>query len=266
MNILPCLFLILLLAPSLAFAADAAKPKPLFQYKSEGIEVTIPTADEPKMKVFNADSIKAAAKYLDDGALAWMQAKSCIACHTTGAYMMVRPALTQQLGRPSEAVFADFVKTIPDKLPEPKISDGVTYYAQSDRAVWRTLGLAEWDKHVTGKPSEPTERALRDMVLRLSSHGGYLVLGEVEIPYVTTDFELTLQAARAITAAPGWLAKLKDTELLSRIEKMQAFLRDSKPRNDYERALRLELAALMPELVGGVQAGQTQCAGLVGAD
>jgi len=42
--------------------------------------------------------------------------------------------------------------------------------------------------------------------------------GEVEIPHITTDFELSLQAARAITAAPGWPAGLKDEALLARVE------------------------------------------------
>ena len=46
------------------------------------------------------------------------------------------------------------------------------------------------------------------------------------------DFEFTLQAARAVTAAPGWLSSLKDAELLRRVERMKAFLRDSKPGND----------------------------------
>ena len=235
--------------------APKPKPKPEFQYKSEGIEVSIPGADEPKVKVFNADTIRAAAKYLDDGAHAWTREKSCIACHTTGAYMMNRPLLTKMLGKPSEEVRADFVKGLPDKLPATKESDGITYYPASDRAVWRAAGLVQWDKHVTGMLSEPAERALRDMLLRLSSHGGYLVVGEVEIPYVTTDFELTLHAARAIVDAPGWLTNLKDAELLQRIERMKKFLRESKPRNDYERALRLELAALMPELVTKEECG-----------
>jgi squalene-hopene/tetraprenyl-beta-curcumene cyclase len=76
-----------------------------------------------------------------------------------------------------------------------------------------------------------------------------LSTGSVEIPYITTDFELTLHAARAIVDAPGWLASLKDADLLQRIDRMKAFLRDVQPRNDYERALRIDLAAMFPELV-----------------
>jgi squalene-hopene/tetraprenyl-beta-curcumene cyclase len=231
-------------------AVEAPKPKPLFQYKSDGIEIPAATADEPKVKAFNADTIRAAAKYLDDGARAWVQEKSCVACHTTGVYLEERPAWTKLLGQPSEIVHAGFIKSIPDKLPEAKTSGDVIYYPGANQSVWRTAGLAEWDRHVTGQLSEATERSLRDMLMRQSSHGGYLVLGEVEIPHVTTDFELTLQAARAIIAAPGWLAGLKDEDLRQRVDRMKSFLRDAKPRNDYECALRLQLAALMPELVG----------------
>jgi squalene-hopene/tetraprenyl-beta-curcumene cyclase len=115
--------------------------------------------------------------------------------------------------------------------------------------VWRAAGLAQWDKHVAGKLSEPTRRALRAMLLQQSSHGGYVVVGEVEIPYVTTDYELTLHAVRAVVEAPGFLADLSDADLLRRIERMKAFLRETKPRNDYERALRIGLAALVPGLV-----------------
>ena len=46
--------------------------------------------------------------------------------------------------------------------------------------------FAQWDKHVTSKLSEHTDRAARHAA-RLSSHGGYLVIGS-RVPYVTTDF------------------------------------------------------------------------------
>ncbi len=239
-------FIMLLAASTAASAATA----PAFQYDSGAIKISVPTAEEPKVTAFGAASIHAAAQYLDDGAHAWTREKSCVACHTTGVYMVERPFLTSWLGKPSEEVREDFIKGIPDKLPEPKTSpSGITYYPQADRSIWRAAGLAEWDKHVTHSLSDSTARALRDMLLHQSSHGGYLQLGEVEIPYVTTDFELTLEASRALVAAPGWLAGLKDEDLLHRIDKMKSFLRDSRPRNDYERALRLQLAAQMPELV-----------------
>ena len=234
----------------LANATSAADPKkPAFQYKSDGIEVSIPNTNEPRVASFGADTIQAAAKYLDDGAISWVREKSCINCHTTGPYLAERPALTRFLGKPSAEVLADFVKSIPEKPSEEKERDGVKYYPGANQSIWRTLGLAEWDKHITGSLSDHTARSLRDMLLRQSGHGGFVAVGEVEIPHITTDFELSLQAARAIVAAPSWLASLQDAELLRRVARLKSFLRDARPRNDYETILRLQLSALFPDLV-----------------
>jgi len=248
----PALFL--LLTTSMVVAADP-KPKPEFQYKTEGIQVSLPTADEPRVKTFGPDTIKAAAKYLDDGAICWVREKTCVNCHTTGPYLSERPALSRQLGEPLDEVLADFVKTVPAEVkPQQETEkDGIKYYGGSWTSIWRSMGLAEWDKHVTGKLSAHTERSLQEMLMRQSADGSFVSYGEVEIPHITTDFELTLQAARAVTAAPGWLAGLKDPELLARIDKMKSWLRDAQPKNDFDRILRLQLAHYMPDLVPQAQ-------------
>ena len=245
---------LLLLTPA-AFAADAPKPKAEFQYQTEGIQISRATADEPKVKAFGPDTIKAAAKYLDDGAICWVREKTCVNCHTTGPYLSERPALSKQLGTPLEEVLADFVKTVPAEVKPQKETekDGIKYYGGSWTSIWRSMGLAEWDKHVTGKLSPHTERSLQEMLARQSANGSFVSFGEVEIPHITTDFELTLQAARAVTAAPGWLAGLKDPELLARIDKMKSWLRDAQPKNDFDRILRLQLAHYMPDLVPQAQ-------------
>ncbi len=250
---LPILLLAVSSAPAQESPKTAAKPrpKPTLQYDSGDIRISLPSADDPKVQPFGPESIRAAAKYLDHGALAWMRERPCLSCHTPGAYMLDRPVLTPWLGRPEEEVHDRFVAGIQDELPATKEAGGITYYALAERAVWRAAGLVQWDKHVTGTVSEPTDRALRSMLRQQSSHGGWYMPGEVEIPYETTDFELTLHAARAIVEAPGWLAALKDSELLGRIERMKAFLAETKPRNDYERALRIGLASFLPELVSG---------------
>ncbi len=249
--------LFLLLAAPAAFAVDAPKPrpKPEFQYQTAGIQVSLPSADEPKVKAFGPETIKAAAKYLDDGAICWVREKTCVNCHTTGPYLSERPALSRQLGQPLEEVLADFVKTVPAEVKPQKETekDGIKYYGGSWTSIWRSLGLAEWDRHVTGKLSAHTERSLHEMLMRQSADGSFVSYGEVEIPHITTDFELTLQAARAVTAAPGWLSGLKDAELLARIEKMKAWLRTAQPKNDYDRILRLQLAHYMPDLVPQAQ-------------
>lgn len=234
-----------------AAAVETSKPKPEFQYKSEGIEVSIPTADEPKVKAFNAETVRKAAKYLDDGAVCWVREKTCVNCHTTGPYLSERPALSSLLGKPQEEVLQDFIKGVPAQIKPQKETekDGLKYYAGSWTSIWRSLGLAEWDKHVNGKLSEHTDRSLQEMFARQSADGSFVSYGEVEIPHITTDFELTLQAVRAMTAAPGWLAGLKDAELLARVEKMKSWLRGAQPKNDYDRVLKLQLAHYLPDLV-----------------
>lgn len=229
--------------------ADTARPKPEFQYQTEGIKVPAAKADEPRVTTFNAQSIQAAAKYLDDGALCWVREKTCVNCHTTGPYMAERPALTALFGKPKDEVRADFVKSIPTKGSAPTERDGVKYYPGANTSVWRSMGLAEWDKHVTGKTSEETDRSLRDMFTRMNEDGSFGSAGEVEVPHITTDFELTLQAARAVAAAPDWLANIKDEELRGRIDTMKSYLRSAKPRNDYDRVLRLQLASYLPDVV-----------------
>ncbi|MBI3881463.1 MAG: hypothetical protein HY301_15540 [Verrucomicrobia bacterium] len=245
-------FFVMLVGLSLALAATAAdKPKPKFQYESGNIRVSLPSADEPRVKIFGPASLMAAAKYLDDGAVCWVREKSCVNCHTTGPYMTERTAWTRQFGKPSDEVLADFVKSVPAEIKPVKESDknGHKFYAGTFSSVWRALGLAEWDRHLNGKTSEPTERALHDMFARQSANGAFVSHGEVEIPHITTDFELTLQAARAITAAPGWLAGLKDESLLAGVAKMKDWLRTSTPKNDFDRILKLQLAHYLPELV-----------------
>src|SRR5262245_51564440 len=98
----------------------APKPKPQFQYQTDGVEVSIPTADEPKVKAFNAETIRAAAKYLDNGAICWVREKTCVNCHTTGPYMSERPALSSLLGNPSAEVLQDFIKGAPAQITPQK--------------------------------------------------------------------------------------------------------------------------------------------------
>ncbi|MBX7206766.1 MAG: hypothetical protein K1X78_00525 [Verrucomicrobiaceae bacterium] len=247
----------LCLQPGGRACAEEQKPRPEFQYKTEGIQVSIPTADEPRVKAFGAESIKAAAKYLDDGALCWVREKSCVNCHTTGPYMSERPALLMLPGAPKEEIRENFVKSLPAKLSGKETDkDGLKYYPGSWTSVWRSLGLAEWDKHVRGgKISPETEQSLQEMFMRQSDNGSFVSYGEVEIPHITTDFELTLQAARAITAAPGWLAGLKDKDaaLDARVEKMKSWLRGATPKNDFDRVLRLQLASYLPGVVTSEQ-------------
>ncbi len=52
-----------------------------------------------------------------------------------------------------------------------------------------------------------------------------------------------------MATAPGWLAAVEDKETRLILERMKGWLRGHKPVSDYELALKLQLAGLMPELV-----------------
>lgn len=239
-------------ACSLTVVANGQNPsKPAFQYQLDDIRVSIPSQDEPRVKTFGSESLQAAAKYLEVGAVSWVRGRMCVNCHTTGPYMSEYTAWSRQFGKPNEEVLANFVKAVPSEIKEVQETEknGHKFYPGATSSVWRSVGLAEWDRHIAGKLSEATERSLRDMFERQSDNGAFVSQGEVEIPHITTDFELSLQAARAITAAPGWLAGLKDESLLARVEKLKQWLRTAPPKNDFDRVLKLQLVHYLPDLV-----------------
>gem|GEM_PF-314167 len=218
---------------------------PGHQYQSGDIEIAAASADEPKVEAFNKTTILAAAKYLDDGALAWKRERSCLACHTTGTYMIERPGLTPYLGKPNDEILRAYLNG-GGKAPAAK-KEG---YPNGYKIIWNALGSAQVDKHVNGTTSENTRRALRSMFMQQREDGTWNHYSGVrEIPHITTDFDLAVRAACAAAAAPGWLEELEDKELSTRVERMKTTLRDHKPRNDYERALKLQLANVMPDAV-----------------
>lgn len=245
-------FQAILIMLSLSLSSFAQSGSKLdFQYESGDIRVSLPSEDEPRVTVFGSASLVAAGKYLEDGALSWVREESCVNCHTTGPYMAERTAWARQFGPPSTEVHTDFVNSVPDVVKPVTLSDknGHKFYPDTFFSVWRALGLAEWDRHVNQVTSEPTDRALRDMFEHQSENGSFVSHGEVEIPHITTDFELSLQAARAITAAPNWLSGLQDDALLGRIAKLKSWLQTAPPNNDFDRVLKLQLAHYFPELI-----------------
>ena len=91
-------------------AADAprAKAKPTLQYEADGIAVPLASADEPRVDSFGAASVRAAAKYLDDGAISWVRDRACINCHTTVPYMTWRPRTSTTSSNPNDDLFSNF--------------------------------------------------------------------------------------------------------------------------------------------------------------
>lgn len=246
-------FAITIVATSSLVASALAQntPKPAFQYQTGDIRISIPSADEPRVKEFGPETLRAAAKYLEIGALSWVRDRACVNCHTTGPYLTDFTAWSKHFGPPNEEIHANFASFVPNEIKALKVAEksGHKFYPATFTSVWRSAGLAEWDRNVTGKLSEATERSLRDMFEHQSDDGSFVTHGEVEIPHITTDFELSLQAARAITAAPGWLANLKDEKLLAGIDKLKKWLATTPPKNDFDRVLKLQLTAYFPELI-----------------
>ncbi|MEZ6040783.1 MAG: prenyltransferase/squalene oxidase repeat-containing protein [Planctomycetaceae bacterium] len=222
-----------------------------FQYESGDIRVPIPSADEPRVTSFGETSVKAAVAYLEDGAVSWVRERTCVNCHTTGPYMTERPALSPLFGPPSQEVRDNFAQSVPKEITTltPTDKNGHVYYPGTFTSVWRALGLAVWDQHLSESTTEPTDRALRDMFAHQSEDGSFVTHGEVEIPHITTDFELSLQAARAITAAPGWLDKLSDQDLRARVDRLKEWFSTAEPANDFDRILKLQLASYLPDVV-----------------
>ncbi len=248
--ILRCLLIILATFDVIVRAETLQeKPKPAFQYQSGNLSVSAASADEPRVRVFGPDSVRSASRYLEAGALSWVREKSCINCHTTGPYLSERPALTSFLGTPNSEVLADFVESIPEGPAKEVEKNGPRYIQGSATAIWCALGLAEWDRHIIGKVRSETDHALRQMLSRQSPGGGFVSYGEVEIPHITTDFELSLQAARALAAASEWVASLEPGETRDRIAKLKEWLRSAPSKNDFDRVLRLQLGHYFPDLV-----------------
>src|SRR5262245_4565491 len=86
-----CLLLAACFMPALAAQAQTqtqTPPKPEFQYQVDDVRVSIPSPDEPRVKAFGPESLQAAAKYLELGAISWVRgSRGCVNCHTTGPYM-----------------------------------------------------------------------------------------------------------------------------------------------------------------------------------
>ena len=139
-------------AVGLSFAEEEVSEK--HQYAFENIKVVPASADEPLLEHFSA---KKADEYLEAGATAWTKGKNCISCHTNGSYLLLRPALTKSLGKPSEEI-RDFYVSVLEKReaedPEKLKNHGVT---PSELALL-AAGLAEWDAHVTHQLSDETRR------------------------------------------------------------------------------------------------------------
>ena len=241
-----------LLAQSLLAESQTVAEEPVaeqaaaaLQYAHGEIRIPAASADEPLRKGVSA---ALAQKYLKDAALAWHGKHKCISCHTDGTYMVVRPALSQTLGRPDAAIRTLFLAELESLAAEEpkKLQRGVA----PAQVIYLAAGLAEWDAHVRGQLSPETDRALRLMFALQREHGSW---GTQNCwpPYESDAYHLATVAAMAAATAPGWLEKLneeEDQELLADVTQLKSYLRTEAP-HDYGRTLLLWASARMPDLL-----------------
>ena len=220
---------------------EAKAPAP--QYRAGDIVVSAATAAEAKEARF---SLSKADEYLERGALAWTRGRKCVTCHTNGTYMIVRPALTAQLGKPNDEIRRFYVaelqklkSTAPDKLMAG---------TRPAQAIFIAAGLSEWDAHIGGKLSPETDEALKFMFSLQLESGTW---GSLDCwpPFESSAYQEATVAAMAAATAPGWLKGLEDKTLQASVGKLKKYLRETKPPHDYARLLLLWTATRVPELL-----------------
>lgn len=217
-----------------ATVLQAAEPAP--QYQFEDISVAAAGADEP---LSPALSIDAALQHLEQGASAWTRQRKCVTCHTNGSYMVTRPALTRQFGKPQESIRAFFVEQLQQfsETDADKLQAGTS----PAQAIYVAAGLAEWDAHVTGSLSTETDEALR-LMFALQRESGTWGSADCWPPFESSAYHLATVAAMAAATAPGWLDQLRendDEQTFAAVEALHDYLRTTPPPHDYGRVLLL---------------------------
>jgi squalene-hopene/tetraprenyl-beta-curcumene cyclase len=193
-------------------------------------------------------SLKLAVEYMEQGALAWSSEWKCVSCHTNGSYMVVRPLLTPQLGRPQKAMRDFFVGTLQEELA----SDPADMRPELDstQAVYVAAGLAIWDAHVTHRLSPETVEALSTMFKLQRADGDWTISDDNNPPLESNRYQLATVAARAVANAPGWLSRQHGTPIEAKIDLLENYLRaERKVQGDYDRTDLLWAASELPGLL-----------------
>jgi squalene-hopene/tetraprenyl-beta-curcumene cyclase len=225
--------------------ADAAWHVPfLYQYHLKEVTYLRPSPEEAKIPY----SPKLALDYMEQGALAWSAEWKCVACHTNGSYMVVRPLMTRQLGPPSKEMHDFFVSSLQEELatdPEDQRPD-----LDSTQAVYIAAGLAIWDAHVTHRLSPETAQAL-DMMFKLQrADGDWTISDDNNPPLESNRYQLATVAARAIGNAPGWLAEQRGKPVEAKVRLLENYLRaERKLQGDYDKADLLWASTELPGLL-----------------
>ena len=216
----------------------------LYQYHYQDATYYRPTPDEPVIPL----STKLALNYLEQGAIAWTNESHCVACHTNGTYMVIRPMLTPQFGAPQKELRDFFVTALREQMtPDP---DDPKWEPAVSQTVYIAAGLAIWDANVTHKLSPETAQAL-DLMFKLQRPTGDWYIDDPNNPPLeSNEFQLATVAARAAANAPGWLAQQRGTPNEAHIQLLEKRLRaEQNTQGDYDRTDLLWTAAEYPGLL-----------------
>lgn len=229
-----------------ARAEDEPHPEGKPQYEFEDNSIVAATADEPILEKWSAEK---AAEYLEAGATLWAKQKNCISCHTNGSYMVLRPALTNVLGKPSQEVHDFYLTKLEKRLQDDmkELTRGVTPI----ELAYIAAGLAEWDAHVTGNLSEETNQAI-SLMFRTQSEDGSFSNDDCWPPYESDDFHGATIAAMAVATAPGYLDSLEG-DAKRGYEELIGYLKSEEPPHDYSRLLLLLTSTRVEGLIDETQ-------------
>jgi squalene-hopene/tetraprenyl-beta-curcumene cyclase len=220
-------------------------PRPQYDFEKESIPGA--ASDEPLLEEF---SIAKATSYIETGNRLWWKKRNCVACHTSGVYGLMRPALSAYIGKPDPTIrkhlVDDLAKTKTEKIEKLRIG------LRPTQVAYLAGGLAEWDRHVTGKLSPETDEALRLMLSLQSDNGAFNNIG-CWPPFESSAYHGTTVAAMAMQAAPGWLENLKDSDLMARVARTHNYLKTTRPPHDYAKVLLLWASTRVPGLVDAKQ-------------
>ena len=219
------------------------------QYQFESITISAASRDEP-IRPF---SLAHAVRYVDQGAVAWSGGRKCVACHTNGTYLQIRPALTPVLGKPQQAIRDFFVQQLGEMRAKPlsELKGGI----RPTQVAYVAAGLAEWDTHVTGKLSKETRGAL-DLMFQVQSENGAWGNTRCWPPFESSDYQAATVAAMAIATAPGYYQALSPAHR-EQVKRLRQYFSDTPPAHDYARLLRLWVSTRLPGIMTADQQQET---------
>jgi squalene-hopene/tetraprenyl-beta-curcumene cyclase len=221
-----------------------------YQYHMKNVTYARPSAAEAKIPF----SPRLAVDYMEQGALAWTGDWQCVACHTNGSYMVVRPLMTEQLGPPQKAMRDYFVSAL--QTQQTGDPDDPRWKPEPTQVVYIAAGLAIWDAHVTHRLSPETSEALALMFKLQRETGDWFIEDDNNPPLESSPFQLATVAARAVGNAPGWLAQQRGTPVEAKFNLLEGLLRTGlnmqggvKMQGDYDRTDLLWAASELPGLL-----------------